>query len=190
MNKKVNKLLVTFTTVSLMITGVIMQQISNVDALESITVEQKTKVVEKIDAQKLIVKENYEDTVIQKAVGKTDIQEPEVPNLSELPIEEHIKWVCGKYDIPYDITLAIARLETGWFKSYAYRVKNNPGGMSRNEVPMQFDTIEEGVEYFVRNLANNYFAIGLDTPEKIGQKYCPCNPNWARIVNDLMEMGI
>ena len=59
--------------------------------------------------------------------------------------------------------------------------------MSRNEKPIKYDTIEEGVEAFISNLANNYFAIGLDTPEEIGKKYCPVNPEWAGLVRQLME---
>ena len=103
-----------------------------------------------------------------------------------ITIEERIRIACINYEIPFDITLAIARLETGWFKSDAYIYGNNPGGLSINEVPMSFETIEEGVDAFVGNLANNYFAMGLDTPEKIGAKYCPVNPNWVNIVSEMM----
>lgn len=102
-------------------------------------------------------------------------------------IEEKIKIACEIHGVPYDIAMAIARLETGHFKSYAFREKNNPGGLSRNEVPMSFDTIDDGVEAFVGNLGRNYISIGLDTPEKIGKKYCPVNPNWAGLVRSLME---
>lgn len=106
----------------------------------------------------------------------------------ELTIEERIALACDEYDISYgyDIVLAIARLETGWFKSDAYIYGNNPGGLSVNEVPIYFDTIEEGVDRFVSNLALNYFGIGLTTPELIGQKYCPVNPGWAELVRELM----
>ena len=79
-----------------------------------------------------------------------------------------------------------AKLETGNFTSHAYLVGNNPGGMSVNEVPIIYSSIEQGVEAMVSNLANNYFAIGLTTPELIGQKYCPVNPNWANMVRSLM----
>lgn len=106
----------------------------------------------------------------------------------DLAIEEMIHEACIFYEIPYDICLAIARLETGWFTSEAYIYGNNPGGMSINEVPITYESIEEGVDAFVKNLAMNYFSIGLDTPEKIGPKYCPDNPDWDDIVVELMEM--
>lgn len=120
------------------------------------------------------------DTMVVEAEAEEEAEQM-------LNIEDRIVMACEKYDIPWEIPLAIARLETGWFTSNAYVNKNNPGGLSRNEVPISFDTIEEGVEAFISNLAENYFAIGLDTPEEIGKKYCPVNPEWASLVRDLME---
>ena len=101
-------------------------------------------------------------------------------------IESKIIEACNRYGIDSSIVLGIARLETGNFTSYAYLVGNNPGGMSVNEVPIMYGSIEEGVEAMVSNLAHNYFAIGLTTPELIGQKYCPINPNWANMVRSLI----
>lgn len=101
-------------------------------------------------------------------------------------IESKIVEACNRYGIDSSIVLGIARLETGNFTSYAYLVGNNPGGMSVNEVPITYSSIEQGVEAMVSNLANNYFAVGLTTPELIGQKYCPVNPNWANMVRSLI----
>ena len=101
-------------------------------------------------------------------------------------IESKIVEACNRYGIDSSVVLGIARLETGNFTSYAYLVGNNPGGMSVNEVPIIYGSIEEGVEAMASNLAHNYFAIGLTTPELIGQKYCPVNPNWANMVRSLI----
>lgn len=109
-------------------------------------------------------------------------------NVDNLTIEERIELKCHQYGIEPDIPLAIARLETGHFTSRAFKEGNNVGGLSINEKPMSFDTLEDGIEAFVQNLANNYFAEGLDTVEEIGTKYCPVNKeNWIRIVNQLLE---
>lgn len=113
-------------------------------------------------------------------------EEEERQRIASLPIEEKIRLACERYSVDYRIVLAIARLETGWFKSSAFLNKNNPGGLSRNEVPMSFSTQEEGVEAFVSNLKTNYFDKGLDSPSKIGTKYCPVNPQWASMVERLM----
>lgn len=109
-------------------------------------------------------------------------------NVDNLTIEERIELKCHQYGIDPDIPLAIARLETGHFTSRAFKEDNNVGGLSINEVPMSFDTLEDGIEAFVQNLANNYFAQGLDTVEEIGAKYCPVNEeNWVEIANQLLE---
>jgi len=118
---------------------------------------------------------------------KEFVKERQEEAFKALPIDEKIAVTCDKYGIPSDIVLAIARLETGHFKSRAFTEYNNPGGMSIREVPIKYDTIEEGVEAFVGNLAKNYFAKGLTTPEAIGKKYCPVNyDHWVNIVTQLM----
>ena len=112
----------------------------------------------------------------------------EEPIVVELSVEEQIEAKCKEYGIEADIPLAIARLETGHFTSRAYIEGNNVGGLSVNEVPMTFETLEDGVDAFVQNLANNYFAQGLDTVEEIGKKYCPVNEeHWVKTVNQLRK---
>ena len=111
-------------------------------------------------------------------------KEPETSCIGS--VEEMIQVACEYYGIDHRIPLAIAKLETGHFTSAAYLQGNNVGGMSVNEVPMSFDSLPEGVDAYVKNLTDNYFAIGLDTPEEIGRKYCPVNPQWAETVRGLM----
>lgn len=104
-----------------------------------------------------------------------------------LSIQQRIKKSCNKYNVPFNIALAIAKLETGHFKSNAYKYKNNPGGLSRNERPLYFSSIDKGVNAFVKNLSKNYISKGLNTPRKIGRKYCPVDSSWASKVERLME---
>lgn len=132
--------------------------------------------------------DNTENNILEEISVKED--SIDTRDKRDLTIEEMIHEACIFYDIPYDICLAIAILETGWFTSNAYIYGNNPGGMSINEVPITYGSIEEGVDAFVKNLAMNYFSIGLDTPEKIGAKYCPANPDWDDIVVELMETEV
>lgn len=101
--------------------------------------------------------------------------------------QEMIEESCEKYGVDPDLAVAIARLETGHFTSYAFTILNNVGGLSDNEVPRTYSTIDEGVDRFVSNLARNYFAKGLTTPEEISGKYCPGNAeSWAEQVRALM----
>lgn len=127
-----------------------------------------------------------EGPTLDSVIEKTPIEIEEIDKV-ELTIEERIKNACDEYGVSFDVVLAIARLETGWFTSYAYVYGNNPGGLCYDGVPMSFESIEEGVDRFVSNLADNYFAIGLDTPETIGPKYCPGSQHWIDQVRSLMS---
>lgn len=169
-----------------------------------------TKIERECPTDKLVENVSRETEQVEQEPTQEDIAEntepieiwiPEEPedNIVELTpleqiaaggsMEEKIKIACNIYGADYDITLAIGRYETGWWKSYACTVKNNPGGMSRNEVPIYYDTIDEGINAWVQNLANNYFAIGLDTPEKIAEKYCPNNSGYASYLRKMMSYG-
>ena len=103
-------------------------------------------------------------------------------------VEDMICIECDKYGVDAELALAIAKLETGHFTSEAYTEGNNVGGLSIDEVPMEFKDLEQGVEAFVMNLHHNYIAEGLDTVDEIAEKYCPINKEqWAETVKALME---
>ena len=101
--------------------------------------------------------------------------------------QEMIEESCKKHGVDPELAVAVARLETGHFTSYAFTVLNNVGGMSINEEPIAYGSLEEGVDAFVKNLAHNYIGQGLTTPEEIGEKYCPVNSEWASKVKEIME---
>lgn len=106
---------------------------------------------------------------------------------TEQSIEEMIVTECEIKGIPTDIPLAIARLETGNFTSNAYLLGNNVGGLSVNEIPLDYNTKGDGVKAFVGNLADNYFNAGLTTIEDISKKYCPVNHvEWAKVVTEIV----
>lgn len=138
----------------------------------------------------------YKEKLAEEARRKKEREEREQALLKSMGlkstncIEFKIYKVCEKYHVPFSIVLAIARLETGWFTSDAYLYRNNPGGLSRNEIPLSFSSKDVGVDRFVKNLKENYFDEGLDTPYEIGQKYCPVNPDWANMVSRLMEYPV
>ena len=46
----------------------------------------------------------------------------------------------------------------------------------------RYDSPDEGIEGMISNLYRNYYAIGLDTVEKIAPKYCEGN-TWAGKIN-------
>lgn len=71
------------------------------------------------------------------------------------------------------IVVAIAKWETGNYTSNAFKTKNNVGGMMCSGELIKYNSLDEGINAFVKNLKNNYFDIGLDTIDKIQPKYCP-----------------
>ena len=78
------------------------------------------------------------------------------------------------------VAASIILVETGckWTCSSLVRNANNVGGMKASSGRYAtFATLEAGLEAFINNLANNYYAKGLTTPEAINTKYAT-NPNW------------
>ena len=85
---------------------------------------------------------------------------------------------------PY-ITVAIILHETGCgtkcsnLARYCYNFGGQKGKPSCNGGAFrQFDSVDEGLVGMIDNLSRNYFALGLNTPETIGPKYCEGN-EWA-----------
>lgn len=108
----------------------------------------------------------------------------------EESVEDKIINACQEYGVDSNLALAIAKLETGHFKSDAYIYGNNVGGISIDEVPVSYSSLDDGVVAFVENLAVNYIDCGLTNPYEMCEKYCPPNPTgWAESVSSLMYGG-
>lgn len=89
-------------------------------------------------------------------------------------------------DMPVIVMMSIARYETGNFTSDAYIYGHNWGGISINEKPVSYESEEAGVIAYI-NLMQSYYEKGLDTLEKIGERYCPINNDWAKNVKKIMR---
>ncbi len=93
---------------------------------------------------------------------------------------------------PY-LSVAIVMHETGckWNCSTLLKQCNNVGGMKGSPgcnggSYKAFATLEEGISAYMSNLYNNYFSVGLTTPETIGPKYA-ASPTWASQVTTYMN---
>lgn len=93
---------------------------------------------------------------------------------------------------PY-IAVAISLHETGCNGqcSQLLRECNNVGGQKGSPVCGSggykgYDTLEDGIKGYIDNLADNYFAIGLTTPELMNKKYA-ASTTWAEKVNYYVE---
>lgn len=89
---------------------------------------------------------------------------------------------------PY-IAVAISLHETGCNGtcSTLMRECNNVGGQKGsptcgNYGYRGFATLEDGIKGFIDNLSNNYFGIGLNTPELMARKYA-ASTTWPEKVN-------
>ena len=91
---------------------------------------------------------------------------------------------------PY-LAVAIVLEETGckWNCSGLVKQCNNVGGQKGGTVKCNggayraYPTLDEGIIGFIDNLARNYYAYGLTTPEKINPKYAE-SKTWATKVNN------
>ena len=198
-NKLNTKLVLVLVTVCTMVASLFRFTINDILAIdvesnsfEEVEIEINDKVEGSFEVSEVVaaVEEVVVSDEVEEELETTDTVEEVVPTFEELPIEEKIRVKCEEYGVDFEIALAIARHETGWFKSNAFKYRNNPGGLSRNEEPIYFETIEEGVDAFVRCLYRGYFSQGLDTPEEIGRKYCPVDPNWASKIRAMMAMEV
>ncbi|WP_297602977.1 glucosaminidase domain-containing protein [uncultured Akkermansia sp.] len=90
------------------------------------------------------------------------------------------------------IGMSIAMHETGRGSSHAFRNKNNSMGISPNGGgPRSFGSVEEGIDYGMRNLKRNYFDKGLTTIEQIGAVYAPIGAdNDPRNLNQHWVKGV
>ena len=118
---------------------------------------------------------------------ENNAQEPkkvEITTNYECSLDEiscKIKKYAENYGLDYKLAIAISKHETGSYTSYAFKELNNVGGMmywnGTKSTLKSFNTLDEGIEAFVKNLKINYIDMGLDTIELIQTKYCPIGVN-------------
>ena len=80
--------------------------------------------------------------------------------------------------------------ETGceWGCSYLVRACNNVGGQKGSGCGSYayYKSLDVGIKKFIDNLANNYYAKGLDTPEKMNKKYAT-STTWSSKINNYVK---
>lgn len=111
--------------------------------------------------------------------------------------------LSGKGDIFVDYALslgldpylatAIVLHETGcsWECSHLVKACNNVGGQKggpgcEGGSYKAYATLDEGIKGYMDNLYNNYYALGLTTPEAINPKYA-ASTAWASKINYYMQ---
>lgn len=80
--------------------------------------------------------------------------------------------------------VALASWETGYGKSTICVNKHNFGGMRGRDGWMAFESTEKGIEAYL-NLLVSYQAKGLNTAEKMSQRYAEGSESWIAGVNGI-----
>lgn len=124
--------------------------------------------------------------IIEKIV--TNIEIKEVYAIKEIMVEpKKCEWgiyECAVYDTALEyglndeqakIAVAITQHETDDYTSLMFKNKNNIGGMynSTDKCFYSYNSVEDGIDAYIRNLKRLYIDQGLDTIEKIHGKYAP-----------------
>lgn len=126
--------------------------------------------------------EQFKKAEITYVEPKAEEPKVEVKEVKQEPVCTFGEVSCKIYDKAKEmglneehskIVVAIAKWETGNYTSNAFKIKNNVGGMMCSGELIKYNSLDEGINAFVKNLKNNYFDIGLDTIDKIQPKYCP-----------------
>lgn len=126
--------------------------------------------------------EQFKKAEITYVEPKAKEKKVEVKEVKQEPVCTFGEVSCKIYDKAKEmglneehskIVVAIAKWETGNYTSNAFKNKNNVGGMMCSGELIKYNSLDEGINAFVKNLKNNYFDIGLDTIDKIQPKYCP-----------------
>lgn len=93
---------------------------------------------------------------------------------------------------PY-LAVSIMLLETGcnWSCSSLMRKCNNVGGQKGSPSCdggsyKSYPSLDEGIKGFIDNIADNYYAYGLTTPEAMNKKYAESDM-WAIKVNNYIS---
>ena len=93
---------------------------------------------------------------------------------------------------PY-LAVSMMLLETGcnWSCSSLMRKCNNVGGQKGSPSCdggsyRAYPSLDEGIKGFIDNIADNYYAYGLTTPEAMNKKYAESNM-WAIKVNNYIS---
>lgn len=145
-------------------------------------------------AKELVIEEKQEEVVEEKVYNDMTLNElADKLNRSLNSTISNQGYLIASYSLergvdPY-LAVAIMLLETGckWECSRLVKSCNNVGGQKGSPSCgggsyRRFDSLDAGIRGFIDNLANNYYAYGLNTPEAMNRKYAE-STSWASKVN-------
>ena len=150
------------------------------DVFDSVVVQPKQEVKEeKVEAKEQIV---YDGLTLNQLSDKLNRSlKSDLTGKGQLVAS----YSLAKGVDPY-VATAIMLHETGceWGCSRLVKECNNVGGQKGSGCGSYsyFSSLDTGIKKFIDNLAKNYYAKGLNTPEKMNKKYAT-SKTWSTKVN-------
>lgn len=197
--KFIDKNIIKIAQISLIVLLLLLSSmfIVNKEVVHFNIVQQKYKRNEKID---LVKSEKKEENLIRRVEVYRGLTLNELAEKLNRSMKDTISgkgYLLASYTLekgvdPY-LALSIILLESGCsykcstLTSQCYNVggmKGSPGCWGGSY--KAFSSIDEGIKSFVDNLARNYYAYGLTTPEAMNKKYAESD-TWAMKVRNYMS---
>lgn len=191
------KTLVTFlcSLISLLMLSSFLSHVNNLKTNVKASVNETEKVV-KVDAIKEYSKQSKLTTRVEVYNNMTL---EELSNKLNKSLNSYISnkgELIASYSLergvdPY-LATSIMLLETGcsWTCSSLTTKCNNVGGQKGSPSCMGsyrgYPTLDDGIRGFIDNLADNYYRVGLTTPEAMNSKYAESS-QWAMKVRNYMN---
>lgn len=200
--KYINEKVMTVFTCSMLTLFAFSSFLSNIDKdslkniFSSVNMTQEEEII-KIDS---IAELKKEENVTKKVIVYDGMTLNELTEKLNRSLKSTI---AGKGDVfasyslergvdPY-LAVSIMLLETGcnWSCSSLMRKCNNVGGQKGSPSCdggsyRAYPSLDEGIKGFIDNIADNYYAYGLTTPEAMNKKYAESNM-WAIKVNNYIS---
>jgi len=165
-------------------------KLDNIDEVSSKVVSDATTIIEEAEIVEV------EEVKVYDGLSMSELTEK--LNLSLKSTIAGTGDLYAKYSLEYGVdpylAVAISLHETGCNRDCSVLVKkcNNVGGQKGspkcgNGSYKRYDTLEKGIEGFIKNIAKNYYAYGLNTPELMQKKYA-ASASWAAKVNRYIDV--
>lgn len=128
-----------------------------------------------------IIREDARVEIVRKFYKKYN---PELAPYAKFTVD-----TADRYEIDFRLVPAIGMHESNLCKKAPENSYNCWGHGIYGSQIIRFSDYPQAIEAVSKNLAKNYIAIGLTTPEEIMKKYTPrSNGSWAKGVNFFVDM--
>lgn len=155
---------------------------TNLQKMSTITQEQRD-----IAPSKLLRVEVYDNLTLEELAARLNRN---LGNAALAGKGELIASYCLSKGVDPYVATAIMIHETGRGTSTMIRTCNNVAGQKGSPSCMGsykgYPTIDDGIRGAIDNLYKNYYAVGLNTVEKIGPRYAESN-TWVSKINNYIS---